>query len=110
MMVEPVKTHSQWAGKFVEHFQFLRDMFTRGLRISFQVPEGTYFLFFSIRDELGGRKYWDVIDACLDAGVSVAPGEDFGKDFSDYVRICFTGEPPDRLETAVERLNEIFPG
>ncbi|MFQ5512579.1 MAG: pyridoxal phosphate-dependent aminotransferase [Candidatus Krumholzibacteriia bacterium] len=110
MMVTAVETRKQWSSAFVDHSRELRDMFIRGLAVSPQVPEGAYYLFFSIEDHLRGRDYWQVIDECLAAGVSVAPGEDFGKDFRDYIRICFTGEPPDRLELAVRRLNEIFPG
>ncbi|RMF63994.1 MAG: PLP-dependent aminotransferase family protein, partial [Calditrichaeota bacterium] len=46
--------------------------------------------------------------ACLDSGVSVAPGDSFGRDFGHYVRLCFTGEPRERLELGIERLNRIF--
>ena len=110
MMVEPVKTRAQWSPEYVKHFWELRDRFIERLKISPQVPEGTYYLFFSIEEHLNGRDYWEVIDACLDAGVAVAPGEDFGKDYADWIRVCFTGEAPDRLEIAAGRLNEIFPG
>lgn len=110
MMVEPVKSRARWARKYVEHFQELRDMFVENLRISARVPEGTYYLFFPVEEYLDGRDYWELIDQCLDAGVSVAPGEDFGADYSRYLRICFAGEPPDRLKVAVERLNSIFSG
>jgi N-succinyldiaminopimelate aminotransferase len=110
MMVEAVKTRSQWCGAFVKHCRELRDMFVAGLKISTGVPEGAYYFFFPIDGYMNGRNYWDVIDACLENGVSVAPGEDFGVGYRDYVRICFAGEPPNRLAAAIERLNEIFPG
>jgi N-succinyldiaminopimelate aminotransferase len=110
MMVEPVRTHAEWSGRFVKHFQDLRDMFVRNLKISPQVPEGTYYFFFPVDRYLPGRKVWDVINACVDAGVAVAPGEDFGAGYANYIRLCFTGETPERLELAVERLNQIFPG
>ena len=110
MMIEPVRTHAQWSTAFVQHARELRDLFIDNLRIKPPVPEGTYFIFFSIKGHLNGRDYWDVINECLDTGVSVAPGEDFGKDFGDYIRICFTGEKPERLEKAIERLNTVFHG
>ncbi len=110
MMVEPVRNRYQWRDSFVRHSQELRDMFVDNLKIFPQIPEGAYYLFFSIKDYLKGRDYWQAIDDCLEKGVSVAPGNDFGEDFSDYIRICFTGENPNRLEIAIERLNEIFPG
>jgi len=109
MMVEPVKNRTQWRDAFVKHCHELRDMFITNLKISPQIPEGSYYLFFSIEDHFKGRGYSEVIDECLEKGVSVAPGNDFGKDFPDYIRICFTGENPERLEIAINRLNEIFP-
>jgi aspartate/methionine/tyrosine aminotransferase len=109
MMVEPVKNRAEWRDQFVRHCRELRDLFTANLKISPQVPEGSYYLFFSTTEHLNGREYWEVIDECLGKGVSIAPGDDFGEDFHDYVRICFTGEKPERLEIAIDRLNEIFP-
>jgi aspartate/methionine/tyrosine aminotransferase len=110
MMVAAVTRRSTWKPAFVDHIQGVRDRVLDGLAVSPQKPEGAYYLFFSITPFLQGRKYWDVINACFDSGVSVAPGEDFGSDYHDYVRICFAGEPPDRLALAIERLNTIFPG
>jgi aspartate/methionine/tyrosine aminotransferase len=108
MMVEPVRTRAEWSSAFVQHAQDLRDEFLDGMTVSPPVPEGAYYLFFSLAPYLGARTYWDVFDACLEAGVSVAPGADFGKDYEDYIRICFAGEPPDRLATAIGRLNGVF--
>jgi len=108
MMVEPVKQRKQWGDDFVRHCHELRDIFIRNLRAPHIVPEGAYYLFFSIKDLLNGRNYRQVVDECLDSGVSIAPGKDFGKDFSDYIRLCFAGESPDRLKIGVERLNKIL--
>jgi aspartate/methionine/tyrosine aminotransferase len=110
IMVEPVQTRMEWREAFVNHSQELRDMFLERMHISPQVPDGAYYLFFSLEPYLAGRTYDEVFDACMDAGVSVAPGEDFGADFGNYIRICFAGEPPPRLEQAIERLNEVLPG
>jgi len=108
MMVEPVRTMVQWSKRFVEHAERLRDMFLERTKVSPPVPDGAYYFFFSLAPYLRGRGYWGVFDACMEAGVSVAPGEDFGQGYEDYIRICFAGEPPDRLETAVERLNGVL--
>lgn len=110
MMIEPVQTRREWSEKFVEHCHELRELFTDRLALQFFQPEGAYYLFFSIKQYLKGRDYWDVIDQCLDGGVSVAPGKDFGKDFHDYIRVCFAGESPNRLKLAAERLNKILGG
>jgi len=52
----------------------------------------------------------EVIEALLEAGVSVAPGEDFGADFAHWIRICFAGESPQRVLLGVERLNRVLAG
>lgn len=109
MMVEPVKHRQAWSAAFVQESRRLRDRFIERLNISPQVPEGTYYVFFDATSLLNGRSYWDVIDQCLDAGVAVAPGRDFGSDYESWIRMCFTGERPERVDLAAERLNAIFP-
>jgi N-succinyldiaminopimelate aminotransferase len=108
MMVEPVRTRRDWSAEFVRHTQELRDILLDGLVVSPPVPDGAYYLFFSLRPYLNGRTYWELFDDCMEAGVSVAPGVDFGRHYEDYIRICFAGEPPDRLEKAIGRLNGVF--
>jgi aspartate/methionine/tyrosine aminotransferase len=108
MMVEPVKQRHSWIPDLCQQYKDLRDMFCERLKVKVQSPEGTYFLFFPIDEYLNGRDYWEVIDAFLEEGVSVAPGVDFGSNFNHYIRLCFTGEPPERLEKAIERLNKVL--
>jgi aspartate/methionine/tyrosine aminotransferase len=108
MMIEPVKTRHQWMGKVQNHYQMLRDQFISQSGLSLIKPEATYFIFFSIEKFLGGRKYEEVVKSCFEEGVSVAPGIDFGKDFDLYLRICFTGESPERLDIGINRLRKIL--
>lgn len=108
MMVEPVKTREQWLPEVRNHYQDLRDLFVEKLKIDFPKPEATYFIFFPADKYFNGRDYWQLIEACLDSGVSVAPGDSFGKDFQNYIRLCFTGESPERLEEGINRLNKVF--
>jgi N-succinyldiaminopimelate aminotransferase len=108
MMINPVKTRHQWMSEVQNHYQMLRDQFINQSQLSVVKPEATYFIFFSIKEYLRGRKYDDVINACFEEGVSVAPGIDFGKDFALFLRICFTGESPDRLEDGINRLTKVL--
>ncbi|MFQ5864516.1 MAG: pyridoxal phosphate-dependent aminotransferase [bacterium] len=108
MMIEPVKSRNQWLPSVRDHYQELRDLFVEHLKVEFPKPEGTYFVFFSAEKYRGRRSYWELIEACLDVGVSVAPGDSFGKEFTEYIRLCFTGEPRERLEKGIERLNRIL--
>lgn len=43
----------------------------------------------------------------LDHGFVLAPGEYFGKQYSDWARLCFTVEKPEEIQMAVSRLNSI---
>ncbi len=108
MMIEPVKTRHQWMNKVQNHYQNLRDQFVNQSGLSLNIPEATYFIFITIEEYLRGRKYDQVINACFENGVSVAPGIDFGKDFEKYLRVCFTGESPDRLEKGIDRLRKVL--
>ncbi len=108
MMVEPVRTRNQWLPAVRKHFQDLRDVMVQNLKIEFWKPQATYFTFFSVKQYLNGRDDWQLIEDGLDAGVAVAPGDSFGKDFTEYIRLCFTGESPARLVAGIERLNRIL--
>ena len=44
----------------------------------------------------------------LDAGVSIAPGEQFGRDFARHARICFTAVPVERLRVGLARLASVL--
>ena len=108
MMVEPVRTRAAWSRRFVAEYQSTRDRVAKALHVEAPLPDGAYYFFFPIDRHLGGRVYSEVIEACLDAGVSVAPGEDFGAAYRNYVRICFAGESPERVLLGVDRLNAVL--
>ncbi len=108
MMLEPVQTRHQWMPRVRQHYQTMRDQLIAHLKFEVPVPAGTYFLFFSLQPFLQNRTYQEVFEALLTNGVSVAPGSDFGYHYADFIRICFTGEPPERLQLAAERINRVL--
>ncbi len=108
MMLEPLTTRHQWMPEVQRHYQELRDLMVDALQFTVPVPAGTYFLFFSLKPFLGKRTYDAVFEQLLQEGVSVAPGSDFGQHYRDFIRICFTGEPPERLRIAAERINRVL--
>ncbi len=110
MMVEPVRTRALWSGRFVAECASIRDQVANALRVDAPLPEGAYYFFFPILGYLRGRTVTEVIEALLDAGVAVAPGEDFGADFANWIRVCFAGEATPRVLLGVERLNRVLAG
>jgi aspartate/methionine/tyrosine aminotransferase len=74
-------------------------------------PDGATYLFADLSrwapaPESGGL--WPLVEKLLDAGVSIAPGEQFGRDFSRHARICFTAVPLDRLRVGLARLADVL--
>ncbi len=110
MMIEPVKARAAWSRRFVQEYEATRDRVAKALRFDAPLPEGAYYFFFPTEKYLRGRSLDDVVNACIDAGVSVAPGGDFGAGYQNWLRICFAGESPERVLLGVERLNGVLAG
>lgn len=108
MMIDPVKTRHTWMESVRTRYQAMRDEGMARARFDIPKPGGTYFYFFSIKPYLDGRDYWDCISEMMNAGIAVAPGCDFGSHFQDYIRVCFTGEPPEKFFPAIEKINAIL--
>jgi aspartate/methionine/tyrosine aminotransferase len=108
MMIDPVITRHKWMTGVCHRYQDLRNVFHDHLNIPYNNPEATYFIFFDVSAFLNNISYEQLILRIFNEGVSVAPGADFGRDYENYIRICFTGENPERLKNAIDRLNNIF--
>ena len=68
-------------------------------RLALPEPEGGTFLFFDLAPFLAGRPLTPFLEACADAGLLMAPGTSFGP-YPTHVRVCFTAQPPERIEAA----------
>jgi len=69
------------------------------------VPDaGTYYLL-DLRPQVAKLgSIWPLIEALLEDGVSLSPGEQFGAAFSGHARLCYTAVPLDRLAIGLDRL------
>lgn len=68
-------------------------------RLGVPPPEGGTFLFFDLAPHLGDHPLTPFLETCADAGLLMAPGPSFGP-YPTHVRVCFTAQPPDRIEAA----------
>lgn len=108
MMIRPVRDRYTWMDKVKTNYQSLRDLFIDNLNISLNPPQGTYFIFIDVSQFLKNKSYDELVLGIFEAGISVAPGIDFGKHYGQFIRLCFTGEAPDRLTKAAENLHKYF--
>lgn len=107
-MAEAIVHRAEWLPQMRSGYQRVRDEFLQALELDVPSPEGTYFVFFDATAFLRGRSFDELVGACLDAAVSVAPGGDFGSDFGSYLRLCFTADAEDRVMEGARRLRSIL--
>lgn len=108
IMIEPVRSRATWSKRFVAEYETTRNRVTKAIRFDAPLPDGAYYFFFPIEKYLRGRTIDDVVNACIEAGVSVAPGGDFGAPYGNWLRVCFAGESPERVMLGIERLNSVL--
>src|SRR5262249_970307 len=72
------------------------------------LPDGATYLFVDLSRHAVDGNLWPLTERLLDAGVSIAPGEQFGRDFACHARLCFTAVPRDRLRVGLERLAAVL--
>ncbi|MDB4971601.1 MAG: aminotransferase class [Myxococcales bacterium] len=72
------------------------------------VPDGATYLFADLSRWAPDGDVWPLVEKLLDAGVSIAPGEQFGRGYERHARICFTALPPDRLRVGLARLADVL--
>lgn len=77
-----------------------------GTGARFARPEGGTYLFLDLREVLGGRPLKGLLEATIDRGVLLAPGEAFGAAYASWARLCYSAVPPDRLLVGLERLRD----
>jgi aspartate/methionine/tyrosine aminotransferase len=72
------------------------------------VPDAATYLFADLSRWAPDGDLWPIVEKLLDAGVSIAPGEQFGKGFERHARICYTAVPRDRLRVGLARLADVL--
>jgi N-succinyldiaminopimelate aminotransferase len=67
-------------------------------------PGGSTFLFVNVAERLDERGIAGFLADCLRDGVALSPGASSGRDYADWVRLCYTAAPPQAVAEAVGRL------
>jgi len=81
------------------------DILGRTGRCRFAVPQGAFYLFFSVAGETDTRKLvFRLID---EAQVGLAPGTSFGPGGENFVRVCYARDP-DQVADAMSRVAAVL--
>ena len=67
-------------------------------------PGGSTFLFVDVGDRLDERGLHGFLEDCFEDGVLVAPGSSAGRDYGDWIRLCYTAMPPEEALEGVALL------
>jgi aspartate/methionine/tyrosine aminotransferase len=77
-----------------------------GAPVRFAVAEGATYLFLDFTEVLGGRPPSVALEAAIDRGVLLAPGDAFGRTYAAWARLCYTSAPLPRVLEGIGRLRE----
>jgi aspartate/methionine/tyrosine aminotransferase len=98
---------ARWRDEVRRTYVATRDAAARIMPAPAYLPDaGTYFLL-DLREAVARRgepSLWPLVEALLEDGVSISPGEQFGAAFASHARICFSAAPRDRVLLGLERI------
>jgi aspartate/methionine/tyrosine aminotransferase len=86
-----------------------RDAACAALHREIRSPQAGAFLFLDLRRLAPtGEEMMALLTACLDEGVSLAPGQIFGRGFEGFARLCYTASPIPVVEEGIRRLETVL--
>lgn len=100
-----IETGGPWIAETRALYEQARDLVVQRLDAPFDLPMGGAYVFADLGADLAGKPMLEFLSDLLRAGVSLSPGDAFGRDFSSWVRICYTSAPLADLATGIDRLN-----
>jgi N-succinyldiaminopimelate aminotransferase len=100
-----IQAGDAWIAETRDLYREARDAVVRDLDAKFDAPDGGGYAFVDLGADLAGRPLIDWLGQLLRDGVSLSPGDAFGKDYGTWVRVCFTAVPLPDVRRALDRLN-----
>lgn len=115
LMPEPVQEAMAWALNDDDHVAAQKAIYARR-RVALlnclhdaglvNDPDSVAGLYLWVKDELGQADAWDIVEACAELGIVVAPGIFYGQAGHNWVRISLTASD-EAIDGAVKRLPEL---
>jgi aspartate/methionine/tyrosine aminotransferase len=98
-----------WVREARDTYQRARDASVAALAgapVRFSVAEGGTYLFLDLSPAVGDRPTSVALEAAIDRGVLLAPGDAFGRSFGSWARLCYTSAPLPRVLEGIARLRD----
>jgi aspartate/methionine/tyrosine aminotransferase len=97
----------EWLARARTAYREARDAASAALPIPHPLPDAATYLFVDL-SRYCGDDLWPLVEKLLDAGVSISPGEQFGRGFERHARLCFTAVPKERMLVGIERIAQLL--
>jgi len=99
---------ARWLDEARRAYLSARNAASARLPVRHPLPDGATYLFVDLSKFCGPDGIWPLVERLLDAGVSLSPGEQFGRGFERHARICFTAVELGRVLSGIDRIAEIL--
>src|SRR6185503_11831637 len=96
----------EWLARARTTYREARDAASSALPIAHPLPDAATYLFVDLSPYCG-EDLWPLVEKLLDAGVSISPGEQFGRGFERHARLCFTAVPKERVLVGIQRIVQL---
>jgi aspartate/methionine/tyrosine aminotransferase len=96
-----------WLQDARARYRAARDAASAALPVPHPLPDAATYLFVDLAP-FCGDDLWPLVERLLDAGVSISPGEQFGRGFERHARLCFTAVPEERVLVGIERIARLL--
>ena len=100
--VQALRDGEAWQNDAREQYRAVSS--TAAQKLGLPAPGGSTFLFLDVGERLDERGLYGFLEDCFEDGVLVAPGSSAGRDYADWVRVCYTAMPPEEALEGVSRL------
>lgn len=93
-----------------ERYLRARDYAFEHIEAPCALPQGGTYLFVDLGQWIGadGECSLSVLERMAEAGLLLAPGAAFGREFGDWARLCFSAVPHETLVEGIERFNRVL--
>lgn len=80
------------------------------LELDIPVAQGGTFVFVDVSRTLANKNWTmdDFLRLCLQHNILLAPGESFGKGYENYIRLCFTAAPEEKVHRGLQILKQLL--
>jgi aspartate/methionine/tyrosine aminotransferase len=104
--LQSLKVGEEFIAPAYQVYQEAARLISTHLEASFHPPQGGAYVFLDLRKY--GAYSMPVLEKAIERGITLAPGEIFGRGFEGFARLCFTSVDHQTLVEGIDQLNQVL--